>query len=198
MCVCVCDLAVSLWMWTKVLEAPYWVVKVGVTVRVLCAVAYWPNLEFLLTCDSGSSFNVCLWDFFHLFSGPASENVGISAMWKMRTESSHKKGIYCIMRDVMKFGYFWMNKSDVGLHTWLNGDKSKRLSRFALLHKLKHTWHSSASHYLSTWTHELLWESLQQQHFTISSEKTIGRHTLKPTARVFMTRRQNETLHLKK
>lgn len=64
--------------------------------------------------------SVCLWDFYHLFSGPASENVGISAMRKMRTESQNpviKKGIYCIMRNVTKFGKFWMNKSDVRLRT---------------------------------------------------------------------------------
>ncbi len=34
-------------------------------------------------------------------------------------EYSHKNGIYCVTRNVIKFATFWMDKSKVGNYTWI-------------------------------------------------------------------------------
>ncbi len=93
-------------------------------------------------------------------------------------KSSHKNGIYYIMRNINEFEEFWMNKSKVryGL-VWI-----KRSI-------LKHAWRSwfqcLLSHYMRTWTHKLHLQSCSEIHFTsispfqlrkLSSQKLKGVH----------------------
>ncbi len=111
-----------------------------------------------------------------------TRNAQRGALWQVAklnadgiTESSHKMGNYCITRNVMEFGNFWMNKGhDTKIKTWyalvsVNIKPQKYcLNRnpacsaclcvneceFNLLHILKCAWHLFSLYHLNIGVHK--------------------------------------------